>query len=92
MIKIDRAAHDVADFWRDNLALADVPDDDLYLVIYHEDRLYSVYDRKNDIMSLVYAGSREEARSRVKGRGVTMNIKQIGGNGKVIGYVENMTL
>ena len=40
---------------------------DEYTAVYHEERLYSVFDSKRGILSLVYAGNPTVAIEKVKG-------------------------
>ncbi len=66
---IDKAAHRVMNFhlYSYNLNVENEPfvyGD--FVVLYHEERLYSVKNRKTDVVSLVFANNPNDAIRRVK--------------------------
>ena len=66
-INVDKAAHRVCDFYRHSvLCSSGTVIDGEWRVFYHEERLYSVYNSKRYIISLVYANSPYDAIRRVK--------------------------
>ena len=66
-INVDKAAHRVCDFHRHSvLCSSGTVIDGEWRVFYHEERLYSVYNSKRYIISLVYANSPYDAIRRVK--------------------------
>jgi hypothetical protein len=66
IIPIDDAAHRVFDFHITSILRRHTFIDGEWNVFYHEERLYSVYNSKNYIISLVYANSPQDAIRRVK--------------------------
>ena len=65
-INVDKAAHRVCEFHRNSILCSGTVIDGEWRVFYHEERLYSVYNSKRYIISLVYANSPYDAIRRVK--------------------------
>ena len=65
-ISIDKAAHRIFDFHITSIRRSCTFIDGEWRVFYHEERLYSVFNSKNSIISLVYANSPHDAIRRVK--------------------------
>ena len=68
-INIDKAAHRVMDFHLNSELLCGMNGtfiDGDFVAFYHEERLYSVKNRKTGIVFLVYANSYSDAIRRVK--------------------------
>lgn len=68
-INIDKAAHRIADFHLNSELLCGMNGtfiDGDFVAFYHEERLYSVKNRKTDIVFLVYANSYPGAIRRAK--------------------------
>ena len=63
---VDKAAHRIWDFHRRLILDSNTPIYGEWKVFYHKERLYSVYNIKRHIISLVFANSMLEAVSRVK--------------------------
>ena len=65
-INIDKAAHRVVDFHLHSMHLCGTFHDGDFVAFYHEERLYSVKNRKTGIVFLVYANSYPDAIRRMK--------------------------
>jgi hypothetical protein len=65
-IPVDKAAHRIFDFHITSILSSKAFIDGEWRVFYHEERLYSVFNSKRSIISLVYANSPHDAIRRVK--------------------------
>ncbi len=63
-LRIDKAAHELMEFRPNDRYYANG-----YTVFYHEERLYSVRNVENGMVSLVYAGNPQEAVNMVRNGG-----------------------
>lgn len=65
-IPVNKAAHRIFDFHITSILCSGTFKDGDWRVFYHEERLYSVFNSKRSIISLVYANSPHDAIRRVK--------------------------
>lgn len=61
--ELDKGAHRLMAFW----AVINTDENSNGEAFYHQDRLYSVVDKRNGIVSLVFAANPREAKEKVKG-------------------------
>ena len=90
--RLDKGAHNLMEFFdgRNGDELVGFTRVGQYIAFYHEERLYSVYDKQRGTCTLVYAGNPYKAIEKVMPSAVTVH--QNGAVNYQINQVENLTI